>query len=288
MIIYKHAFDVIAYLKKVEQTNTSTGFVPTMGALHKGHLSLLEKSKQVCDITVCSIFINPTQFNNTEDFKKYPVTLEQDIYTLEKNGCDMLFLPDVNEMYPEGTIAKKHFNLGYLETILEGKYRPGHFQGVCQVVNRLLTIVSPTHLFMGQKDYQQCMVIKKLLALENFNVQLIICPTLREETGLAMSSRNLRLSDEQKKQASDIYKSLLNIKEKLKPGTLHFLKKEAEKYLINKNCMPDYIEIAEANSLKIINEWNGKDDLVILAAAFIGDVRLIDNILLKRQDSFYL
>jgi pantoate--beta-alanine ligase len=281
MIILKHTSDIISLLKKIKHTKSSIGFVPTMGALHKGHISLLEKSKQSCDITVSSIFINPTQFNNQDDFKKYPVTLEDDIYTLEKNGCDILFLPGVTEMYPEGTASKKYFDIGYLETILEGKFRPGHFQGVCQVVNRLLEIIEPTHLFMGQKDYQQCMVIKKLLELENFNIQLIICPTLREENGLAMSSRNLRLNESQRQQASEIYKTLLNIKQNIKPGPLHHYKKEAKEYLVTKGFKPDYVEIAEADNLKPINEWNGTDDLVALAAAFINDVRLIDNILIN-------
>ena len=281
MIILKKAVDVISQLKKERLTRSSIGFVPTMGALHEGHISLLEKCKETCEIKVCSIFINPTQFNNAEDFKKYPVTLEQDIYTLEKNGCDILFMPDVNDMYPDGTISKKHFDLGYLENILEGKFRPGHFQGVCQVVNRFLQIVNPTHLFIGQKDYQQCMVIKKLLELENLNIKIIICPTLREENGLAMSSRNLRLSELERDQAANIYKTLLDLKQKIKPGSLSVLKKEAEKDLTTKKIKPDYVEIAEARNLKIVDEWDGKTELVALIAAFIGDVRLIDNILLK-------
>ncbi|MEO5782761.1 MAG: pantoate--beta-alanine ligase, partial [Ginsengibacter sp.] len=260
---------------------SSIGFVPTMGALHDGHISLLEKCKETCDITISSIFINPTQFNNADDFTKYPVTQEDDIYLLEKKGCDILFLPEVSEMYPEGIESKKHFDLGYLENILEGKFRPGHFQGVCQVVKRLLEIVVPTHLFLGQKDYQQCMVIKKLLEIENLNIELIICTTLREKSGLAMSSRNLRLDEEQREQAAEIYKTLINLKQKIKPGSVSNLKKEAEEYLSNKNIKPDYVEIAEAGNLKAIEEWDGITELVALVAAFVGDVRLIDNILLK-------
>jgi pantoate--beta-alanine ligase len=281
MIIFKRTADIISSLKKERLTTSSIGFVPTMGALHKGHISLLENCRQTCELTVCSIFINPTQFNNAEDFKKYPVTLEQDIYTLEKNGCDILFMPDINDMYPDGTISKQHFDLGYLENILEGKFRPGHFQGVCQVVSQLLQIVNPTHLFIGQKDYQQCMVIKKLLKLENLNIEIIICPTLREENGLAMSSRNLRLNEEQRDQAANIYKILRDLKQKIKPGSLSHLKKEAAKFLITNKIKPDYVEIAEAANLKIVNHWDGKTELVALVAAFIGEVRLIDNILLK-------
>ena len=283
MIILKLASDVGSHLKKMRKRKTSVGFVPTMGALHKGHISLLKKSKASCATSVCSIFINPTQFNNADDFQKYPVTLENDIYTLEKNGCDILFLPDVAELYPGGTIQKTHFDLGHLETILEGKYRPGHFQGVCQVVKRLLEIVEPSHLFLGQKDYQQCMVIKRLLELEDFNINLIICPTLREDNGLAMSSRNLRLNEQQKQEAAEIYKSLLSIKQNIKPGVIDQLKKEAEEYLIKKNFKPDYVEIADAGNLDPVNHWDGTTELVALAAAFIGGVRLIDNILLKDE-----
>ncbi|MEJ7675445.1 MAG: pantoate--beta-alanine ligase [Chitinophagaceae bacterium] len=253
-----------------------------MGALHQGHISLLQKSKQVCELTVSSIFINPTQFTNADDFKKYPVTLENDIYTLEKNGCDILFLPEVKEMYPNGTIPKKHFDLGYLETILEGEFRPGHFQGVCQVVSRLLEIISPTHLFMGQKDYQQCLVIKRLLELENLEIELVICETLREANGLAMSSRNLRLSDQQKEQASHIYKMLLHVKQNIKTGSLLLLKKEAKEYLTINGFKPDYVEIATANNLEPVDKWDGKTELVVLAAASVGEVRLIDNLILNQ------
>jgi pantoate--beta-alanine ligase len=281
MIILKYAADLKSYLIKVRSTNASLGFVPTMGALHKGHVSLLKKSKAACETTISSIFINPTQFNNADDFKKYPVTLEQDIFILEKNGCDILFLPDVNEMYPEGTVLKKHFDLGYLKTILEGKFRPGHFQGVCQVVNRLLELVTPTHLFVGQKDYQQCMIIKRLIEIQNFNTELIICPTLREESGLAMSSRNMRLNEQEKEYASEIYRTLLSIQQKIKPGSLHCLKKEATEHLIKKNFKPDYLEIADAKNLNPVVEWDGITDLVILAAAFVSDIRLIDNILIQ-------
>ena len=281
MIILKYVADVKARLNKIRSAKSSLGFVPTMGALHKGHISLLDKCKETCEITISSIFINPTQFNNADDFKKYPVTLENDIYLLEKNGCDILFLPEVNEMYPEGIVSKKHFDLGYLENILEGKYRPGHFQGVCQVVKRLLEIVVPTHLFLGQKDYQQCMVIKKLLEKEKLNIELIICPTLREKSGLAMSSRNLRLNEEQLQKASEINKILIRLKQKIKPGNVSHLKKEATEYLSNKNFKPDYVEIAEANNLRTVDEWNGTTELVALVAASISDVRLIDNILLK-------
>lgn len=279
MIILKYAADIAAAINRSGNDNQLIGFVPTMGALHEGHISLVKKSRQVCGITVASIFINPTQFNNAEDLEKYPVTIEKDIYLLERTGCDILFLPDVREIYPNGTEINEHFDLGYLESILEGKYRPGHFQGVCQVVKRLLQIIKPTHLFLGQKDYQQCMVIKKLLALMHSDSKVVICPTLREENGLAMSSRNLRLNAMQKDRAAAIYRTLLFIQqnEGAIPGVL---KEDAGKKLEENDFIVDYVEIANAADLRTVEEWESRG-LVALIAASINGVRLIDNILLS-------
>ncbi len=278
MIIFKTSDNLKKYLQKLRITNNSTGFVPTMGALHGGHLALLKKSREYAETTICSIFVNPTQFNNRQDFKNYPVTIEEDVYMLEKNGCDILFLPDVNEIYPAGNFINNRFELGYLETVLEGKYRPGHFQGVCQVVKRLLQIVDPTYLLAGQKDYQQCMVIKKLLSLVKSKAELVICSTLREEDGLAMSSRNLRLNKNERMQAPALYQSLLFLKKQIKPGNLVQLKKSAEEFLVKKDFKVDYIEIANADDLTIIDDWNGKDPIIFLAAVYINDIRLIDNL----------
>jgi pantoate--beta-alanine ligase len=278
MILFKRAIDLQTYLQKSVGAKPITGLVPTMGALHKGHISLLKKSKEIADITVCSIFINPTQFNNIEDFKKYPVTIEQDIYLLEMAGCDVLFLPDVNEIYPGHNFISEHFDLGYLENILEGKYRPGHFQGVCQVVKRLLQIVNPDYLIMGQKDYQQCMILKRLLKLIKSKAQLVICPTTREKDGLAMSSRNLRLNEKERIKAAAIYEALSLLKAKINPGNLMHLKKDANEILIKNDFKIDYIEIANANDLNTLEEWNGKEPIIFLAAAYMNNVRLIDNL----------
>lgn len=278
MIIFKRSADLQTHLQKLLPGKPSIGFVPTMGALHEGHISLLKKTKEIADISVCSIFINPTQFNNQQDFKRYPVTIEQDIFLLEINRCDILFLPDVNEIYPGRNFQQTPFNLGYLENILEGKYRPGHFQGVCQVVMRLLQIINPKYLVAGQKDYQQCMVLKRLLNLSNSGAELIICPICREKDGLAMSSRNLRLNEEERRQAPAIYEVLLFIQQHTKPGNLKYLKKIAVNFLIKRNFKVDYIEIAKAGNLQPVDEWNGTDQLIILAAAYINDIRLIDNL----------
>lgn len=278
MIIFKNPDSLHSLLKQKKGMDAVTGFVPTMGALHPGHISLIEKAKTENDLVICSIFVNPTQFNDPEDFKKYPVTIDTDIEMLESSGCDILFLPSVNDIYPDGTNALPRYDLGFLETVLEGKFRPGHFQGVCQVVHRLLEIVIPGKLYLGQKDYQQCMVIKKMMELTGLeNIQLIICPTLRETDGLAMSSRNRRLNNDERKLAVTISAALSFIKNTIHKGATSEIKTEAKKMLESKNFRIDYIEIADAQTLQAVDDWNGEQKIVTLAAAFLNNIRLIDN-----------
>lgn len=281
MILFKKATDITNYLFKVKQQGNNVGFIPTMGALHQGHISLLNESKKRGSVSVCSIFVNPAQFNDPKDFDNYPSTIEKDIDMLEKAGCDVLFLPSVSEIYPDGTKNAEHYHLGYLETVLEGKYRPGHFQGVCLVVHRLLNIVQPDELYLGQKDYQQCMVIKKLIELKHIKTNLNICPTLRETDGLAMSSRNLRLPASDKSQALKIFNALSFLKNNIKPGDLKSIKQTAARDLTDAGFKVDYIEIANAANLEIIEHWDGHTKTVALAAAFLGSVRLIDNLVLQ-------
>ena len=209
MIIFKTVKDISAHISRHKKEGRKIGFVPTMGALHDGHLSLINEVKTVGELCVCSIFVNPTQFNNSDDFKHYPVTIEQDIEQLIAAGCDVLFMPDQSEIYPPEYKAKV-YDLGRLEEVLEGRFRPGHFQGVCQVVDRLLDIISVNTLYLGQKDYQQCMVIARLLDLTDRtqNVKLNIVPTIREKSGLAMSSRNLRLTEGERIKAATISENL--------------------------------------------------------------------------------
>lgn len=283
MILFKKATELQNYLQIQKNAGLEIGFVPTMGALHSGHLSLMNASKNTAGITVCSIFVNPTQFNNATDFQKYPITIENDIYLLEKNGTDILFLPGVNEIYLNGISNLEHYDLGYLETILEGEFRPGHFQGVCQVMNRLIDIVKPQHLFMGQKDYQQCMVIKKLIDINNLKIIFHTGETLREFDGLAMSSRNMRLNETQRKNATAIYKALQYLKENMNVADLTTIINNAKKILLENNFKIDYVEIADANNLEILHQWNGKQNLVALIAAFQNDVRLIDNMILTNE-----
>jgi pantoate--beta-alanine ligase len=259
------------------------GFVPTMGALHEGHLALIKQSKELAAITVCSIFVNPTQFNDINDFNKYPVTPQQDIALLQSVGCDILFLPSVEEIYPKGLQSKTTYELGFLENILEGKYRPNHFQGVCQVVERLLQIVMPNYLLMGAKDYQQCMVIKQLLhqVMPFKNIELVIVPTVREVSGLAKSSRNMRLSQDEADKATALYRTLYSVMGQLQPGGLNTVMHQAEERLLQVGFEKvDYVAVVDANTLELITEWDGKRKLVILAAAFINGVRLIDNIIM--------
>ncbi len=281
MILFKNITELSAYIAETKKNGNTIGFVPTMGALHSGHISLINNSKQSNSITVCSIFVNPTQFNQAKDFEKYPITIEKDIDLLEKNGCDVLFLPSAQEIYPDGTKNLRHYDLGYLETVLEGKYRPGHFQGVCQVVHRLLNIVQPHNLYLGQKDYQQCMVIKKLIELAHLKINVIICTTLRENDGLAMSSRNMRLNNLERKIAVKVAETLFFIKKEIRPGHLGDLKERAKQYLSAENFKVDYVEIAHADDLAIVENWDGKQKLVALAAAYLNEVRLIDNMLLN-------
>jgi pantoate--beta-alanine ligase len=280
MIVFKKAADIGEFLHQSAKKGKKTGFVPTMGALHQGHVSLIERSKKEMPLSICSIFVNPTQFNDKKDFEKYPVTIEKDIDDLEKAGCDVLFLPPVSEIYPGGLTDQPHYDLGYLETVLEGKYRPGHFQGVCQVVHRLLTIIPADKLYLGQKDYQQCMVLKKLVDLKDLSTEVVVCPTLREADGLAMSSRNLRLSPSDREKAVAIFKTLTQVKASVKPGSLKELKRKAAEDLNAAGFKTDYIEIADADTLELVDDWNGRTKLVSLCAAFLNDVRLIDNMLI--------
>ena len=281
MIIFKKVGDIIKFLSIAKGSGVAIGFVPTMGALHNGHISLVTKAKTENELVICSIFVNPTQFNDPKDFEKYPVTIEQDIYQLEKAGCTVLFLPAVDEIYPNGLKDHLRFDLGFIETILDGKYRPGHFQGVCQVVHRLLEIVLPNKLYLGQKDFQQCLILKKMASIYYPSIQIIICPTERETDGLAMSSRNLRLTKEERLVAIEIYATLQMVNTNSKRGNTYSLKQSAVQYLTSKGFKVDYIEIANASTLQPVDDWNGKEKIVVLAAAFLNEVRLIDNLLLN-------
>ena len=269
-----------AHLTSLKQEGKSLGFVPTMGALHEGHLSLIRLSKQTADVTICSIFVNPTQFNDPEDLKKYPVTTDNDTTLLISENTDILFLPTVEQIYPHDA-PQKSYALGSIETVLEGAHRPGHFQGVAQVIDRLLSIITPDFLIMGQKDFQQIMVVQKLLELTGSQVQLISSPTLREATGLAKSSRNTRLSDSDMQAATTIYQSLQLGRSLLPTHAISSIQKQISTQLLENGFTSiDYVAICHPNNLSAIEKYTVGEPVVILIAAFIGGVRLIDNLLI--------
>ncbi|PWT73967.1 MAG: pantoate--beta-alanine ligase [Bacteroidetes bacterium] len=281
MILFKNSDQLGQYISHVQSNGRKTALIPTMGALHAGHLSLVDAGKKSGYLTICSIFVNPTQFNDPKDFEKYPITIEKDIYKLEKEGTDILFLPTIDQVYPQGFPRNEKYDLGQLEKVFEGQFRPGHFQGVCQVMFRLLSIIEPDHLFMGQKDYQQCMVIKWLINFMKSKTVFHGCPTVREPDGLAMSSRNVRLNEEQRKRATTIFESLSYLKNNLSKGNLSALLDKARSILTARGFKIDYLDIADADNLERVGIWDGRQKLVALAAAFLDEIRLIDNIVLN-------
>ncbi len=283
MVIFKKIADIQAWLLAQRAAGRSIGFVPTMGALHAGHASLITQARADKGLLVASIFINPTQFNDKEDFDKYPVSIDSDILLLTEAGCDVLFLPSVDEMYPGGAAQMQTFDFGYLETVLEGAQRPGHFKGVGQVVARLLDIVRPDTLYMGQKDYQQCMVVKNLLGQINTGrpIEMVICPTVREADGLAMSSRNRRLTETQRAIAGIIYQCLVSIQGKMDGGKFAIVQKECKDLLLDKGFIPEYVALANADTLELLDDYAAGQPMIALIAARLGNVRLIDNLLLN-------
>jgi pantoate--beta-alanine ligase len=285
MIIIKKAEDLQLLLEKIKNKSQSVGFIPTMGALHEGHISLIQTAKEMNDFIVCSVFVNRAQFNDAADYNRYPSTLEDDLYKLENNECDLVFIPAEREIYPGGIEDHRKYDLGYLESVLEGKYRPGHFQGVCMVMDKLLQIVKPDDLYLGQKDFQQCMVIKKLIEENGWSKQIKvhICPIVREADGLAMSSRNRLLDDEERELAPEIFKALMFVRENFQKIPLENIKKQAVERLNSKQFKVDYVEIADADSLIALNDSDKGKKAVGLVAAYLDHVRLIDNILIAQD-----
>lgn len=266
--------------QKLKQNNI--GFVPTMGALHEGHLQLVKNSLQNNDTTIVSIYVNPTQFNNIADFNNYPNTLSNDKILLKKVGCDALFLPDSDEIYPNKNNLS--FNFRYLETIMEGKFRTGHFSSVALIISKLFNIVQPDKAYFGEKDLQQLVIIKKLTKDLLFNIEIIGMPIIREPSGLAMSSRNMRLSNTQSLLATNIFKGLTLAKKLMtKENKISVVKEKTELYFSNfKGLYLEYIEYVDFYSFTPLTDDHQKNNLKqkvsICIAAFIDDIRLIDNI----------
>jgi pantoate--beta-alanine ligase len=267
------------YLGNARQKGKTIGFVPTMGALHEGHLSLIRRSTAENDLTVCSVFVNPIQFNNKKDLENYPRNLDCDMEMLEKAGCDAVFAPGEEEMYPGGYTQSIGIDFGYLDNILEGKFRPGHFKGVAIVVKKLFGITEPDRAYFGKKDYQQLLVISEMVKILNIPVEIIPCTIIRESDGLAMSSRNMRLTAVERKIAPMIYETLSGVKEKAGSMTPDRLKEWAiNKIAENKAFAVEYIEIADKTTLLTVEDWKAKENAIVLAAVKLNEIRLIDNI----------
>jgi pantoate--beta-alanine ligase len=295
MIIFHRIQELQNHLKIVRKEQKKIGFVPTMGALHEGHIALIRKSKAENDVTICSIFVNPTQFNDLKDLEKYPRTLLQDAELLEKAECDIIFAPETGEMYSENELELKRqkiedkswtlgktVHFGQLDKVMEGAHRPGHFNGVAQVVSKLFRIVEPDRAYFGQKDFQQLAIIRSMTKQLDLPVEITGCPIIREKDGLAMSSRNVRLTASERKIAPLIHKTLSLIKEMAPKKAISELKVFVEKEIASEPSMLlEYFEIVDSETLQPITKLDETKSAVACIALKLGEIRLIDNILLK-------
>ena len=280
MKVYSTISSIQKQISVLKSEGKTIGFIPTMGALHYGHISLVKSATSQCDITVVSIFVNPTQFNNSNDLLNYPRTLEADVELLSEIDCDIVFAPNVAEMYPENSFPIQ-LELGNLANVMEGKYRPGHFDGVVTVVNRLFEIVKPDKAFFGLKDFQQVSVIRFMTKSLQLPVEIIACPTLREQSGLAMSSRNMRLSETDKKDSLIIYEALKLAKELAKNSSPDSVKNETIEFFNKGKLKLEYFEIVNPNTLESLEkEWVSSATACVVA--YCGEVRLIDNMKLVK------
>lgn len=282
MQVFHKKDEIKKYISLLKSEFKTLGLVPTMGALHHGHLALIQKAYDENDAVAVSIFVNPTQFNNKEDLEKYPKTLEKDIQLIKTIATDtIIFAPSVNEIYGNST-SSKIYDFGGLENVMEGAFREGHFDGVGTIVEELLTIVAPTNAYFGEKDFQQLQIIRKMVKLQNISVNIIGCPIVRETHGLAMSSRNERLSSKMRQKSNIIYETLLTAKEKFTSvnsfEVVDWIKDEFKK---NPEFKLEYVEITDAETLQPINIKNKSSKYRIFIAVYLEEVRLIDNIALN-------
>ncbi len=277
MKVFNFIVDIQRFVEEKHNSGLKIGFVPTMGALHEGHISLINRAKKDNDIVVCSVFVNPIQFNNPTDLEKYPRTPEKDIAKLEQAGCDAVFMPTAEEMYPNK--VEDHYDFGDIEHVMEGACRPGHFNGVAIVVRKLFEIVNPDRAYFGEKDFQQLAIIKKMVQNLNMNLEIVPCPIIRENDGLAMSSRNVRLNESERAIAPKIFATLndsITKKDVMSPAEMknYALKKYAE----IKEFEVEYVEITDETNLKSLENWNECEHARIFVALQLGPVRLIDNV----------
>jgi len=281
MQVFRTVENLQGFVKKLKLERKKIGFVPTMGALHEGHRSLIVKAYEQCDWVICSIFVNPTQFNDKTDLEKYPRTLDQDMALLADYGDKIsIYHPEVSVMYPENQIVST-VNYGYLTSALEAEFRPGHFDGMVDIVRRLLDHVQPDVAFFGQKDYQQLAIIRKLVRDEDIPVGIIGCPIIREEDGLALSSRNVRLSENERAVALHLSTALEYIKNSKEKALSEVINNTKTLYFSHESIKLEYLECVDAQTLEICETWNDALDIVCCVAAYVGDIRLIDNMLVK-------
>lgn len=267
-------------LSTVKKEGLSLGFVPTMGALHDGHLALIERCKNENSICLASIFVNPSQFNSSEDFKRYPRNLEKDTQLLEKAGCELIFTPIEADIYSGPAI--KNFEFGEMDKVMEGKYRPGHFKGVADIVSRFVKIIEPDKLYLGQKDFQQVAILREVLKQMDSNTRIVECPTIREENGLAMSSRNELLNSKDRNNAGIIYRTLCEIKEGIASIPIETLIKKGMQKINSVNGFQcEYLLLVNANTLEAVTNNSDVDTIQACTAVKVGKVRLIDNLRIK-------
>lgn len=281
MEIVRTVSELESLVKSFKQAGKTIGLVPTMGALHAGHESLVVRARKENDIVIVSVFVNPTQFNNKQDLATYPRTEERDCALLAADGCDVAFVPTVEEIYPESDT--RVFDLGQVAEVMEGKYRPGHFNGVAQIVSKLFAYAQPDRAYFGEKDFQQIAVIRRMAELEGFKMDIVACPIQREADGLALSSRNVRLSAAQRKTAPEIYRVL---KESCNFAASHSVAETVRFVTDALNALPEmrveYYEIVDGRTLQPVADWNASDYIVGCVTVYCGDVRLIDNIAYKK------
>lgn len=281
MLIFKKVADLQAWLDAQRAQGQKVGFAPTMGALHDGHLELIRLAKRDGCLAVASIFVNPTQFNDPKDLEKYPRLPEKDAALLISADCDVLFMPPVEEVYPPGVDLTIDLDFKQLDKVMEGEFRPGHFKGMATVVHRLLDIVQPQRLYMGQKDFQQLSIVRDMIRQLEMPVELVMCPTVREPDGLAMSSRNMRLTLEMRAVAPVIHQTLQWAKTEFEKRPADVVQAEAMRRLVAAGLKPEYFDIVDGVSLLPVKNWADSDFVVACVAAFAGEVRLIDNLVLK-------
>ena len=277
MEIIENKVELLKEIDALKKEGKSVGFVPTMGALHEGHLSLIKIANQENDVTVVSVFVNPTQFNNPNDYSKYPRILEDDKKKLKNVKCDILYTPTEKEMYPEED--KREFDFGNLDKVMEGKHRPGHFRGVALIVSKLFEDVKPDRAYFGEKDFQQLAIIKRITKIAGYNIDIVPCPIIRENDGLAMSSRNMRLTKEQRENVSLISQTLFKSREQSKTMNVSETKEWVVRTInTNQHLEVEYFDIVDSNTLESIDNLTNKENCIGCIAVNVGSIRLIDNI----------